>query len=514
MLSGIFRTKERKVIAVSLGTIVIILVIVLISSESRHRRIDERAVMAENYLNAGSYELAVEAYQEALAMKDSDKETLSIGLADAYAGLNDYDKALEILRASYQKLSTARLEKKIEEIKSAKQDYEFLQSVSRADVYFSNKEYDKAISVYEEAKLLKSKDPTSYQRIAQAYIEQGKYDLAREEVLEGMEITRNEILEEVLAAVDHYLLKEDYDGMIAQAEEYIYQENYEDGIAKYLEATLLLPEETAAYKALAQIYIEQKEYKTCILLLNTALEETGDSELKELLDLALELKENEEERENVLSELYSAMEKRDVDRIIAAMETSVFLEEAAGEEPVFFCNGEGNVSKGSGLIIYGPEQVYFGHIMNGMKKGSGIYFMLTGDAGERGYYYYDGEWNDDLPSGSGKAVEAESGKNKAGESDTKKTVTEGIFYNGLEDGSMKRYFYKNEVETGRVRYLAQNGIPLPKDTQKVVPGSAPSDKAYSIAEIYIGEDRTGENYMVEPGTVWGIKPFLRTKNKR
>ncbi len=514
MLSGIFRTKERKVIAVILGTIVLILGLILISNESRNRRIDERAVMAENYLNAGSYALAVEAYQEALAMKDSDQESLSIGLAEAYVGLNDYDKALGILRASYQKLSTVRLEQKIEEVKSAKQDYEFLQSVSRADVYFSNKEYDKAISVYEEAKLLKSKDVTSYQRITQAYIEQEKYDLAREEVLEGIEITQNEVLEALLITVDNYLLKEDYDVMVAQAEEYVYQENYEDGIAKYLEATLLLPSQPAAYKALAEIYIQQKKYNVCVLLLETALEETDDSELKELLASARKLKENEEERENVLSELYNAMRERDIDRIIAAMETSVFLEEVAGEVPVFFGAGEGDISRGSGLIIYSAQQVYYGDIMNGVKKGVGVYFMLTSNTHGRGYYYYDGEWNNDLPNGTGKITEVGISKDEAGEQYTEKIITEGIFYNALEDGSMKKYFYKNDVETGRIKYLAQNGIPLEKDTLKVVPSPAPSGEAYSIAEIYQGEKGTGADYKAEPNMVWGVKPFLRTKNKQ
>ncbi|MGF7144366.1 tetratricopeptide (TPR) repeat protein [Anaerotaenia torta] len=513
MSSGIFRTKERTAVVVILGIAAIIFGFILINHESKNNRINERAVMAENYLNAGSYELAVAAYQEALAMKDSDRETLSIGLAEAYAGMKDYDKALETLRAAYQKLSTEKLEKKMEEIKSAKQDYDFLQSISRADVYFSNGEYDKAISVYEEAKLLKSKDVTSYQRIVQAYIEQGKYDLAREEVLEGIEITQSEELETLRITVDHYLLKEDYDVIISQAEEYILQENYEDGMEKYREAAELLPDEPAAYKALAGIYIQQKDYNACIRLLNTALEHTGDEELKELLDMAKEQKAGEEERENILSELCQAMEERNTDRITAAMETSLFQAEASGEMPVFF-NIVGDISKGSGLIIYSGEQVYYGEIMNGVKRGTGMYFMLTGDPEKRGYYYYEGEWGNDLPNGSGRVAEMKLKEKKAGELYKEVTITEGIFYDALEDGSMKKYFYENDTETGRIKYLAQNGIPMEKNTLKISPAPAPSGKAYSIAELYRGDTATGEDYKVEPDTVWGVRPFLRTKNKR
>ena len=187
MLYGGFRTKERKIIAVILGMVIIAAVWMIAGAHDKDERPTEQAVMAENYLNTGSYEEAVKAYEEALEQKGNDQEALCIGLSDAYVGLKDYDKALEVLHSYYDKLSTEKLKKKIEEVNSAKTDYEFFQSISRADVYFSNKEYDKAISEYEKAKLIKSKDIQSYQRIAQAYIKQEEYDKARNEVIEGYE---------------------------------------------------------------------------------------------------------------------------------------------------------------------------------------------------------------------------------------------------------------------------------------------------------------------------------------
>ncbi len=512
MLRGVFRTKERKVIAAILGTIFVIGFIIFCTA-SKGGQIDEQAVMAENYLNAGSYEHAVEAYQKALSMKNSDQETLSIGLAEAYVGLKDFDKALEVLRACYQKKSTMKLEQKIEEITSEKLDHEFLQSISRADVYFSNKEYDKAISVYEEAKLIKSKDITSYERIAQAYIEQGKYELAREEALEGIEITRNEELNQLLVTIDTYLLKEDYDLIVVQAEEYVYQENYKDGIEKYQEAIRLLPSQTKAYKNLAQIYLEQEKYNEAVTLLTEAVELTKDPELQELLTTAIEQKEAEEERENVLAELFKAMEEQNIDQIVAVMETNIYREQILTDAPVYYGASEGDISKGQGLIIYKEDQLYYGDIVNGVKKGDGMYFMLTENTYGQGYYFYKGDWNNDIPNGAGKVVMVSNEKNESGKIIVSKTVTEGIFYNALEDGTMNKYFYEDGSEIGRIRYLAQNGVPLSKGTTKRDPSPTPATKAYSIGELYHNGENTGEDYLVEPNIVWGVEPFIRSKKK-
>ncbi len=512
MLYGIFRTKERKVVVTILG-VIIILGLIILNMVSKDRQIDEQAVMAENYLNAGSYENAVAAYQKALSMKNSDQESLSIGLAEAYVGLKDFNRALEVLRACYQKKSTMKLVQKIEEITSAKLDYEFRQSISRADVYFSNKEYDKAISVYEEAKLIKSKDCASYEGIANSYIEQGKYDLAREEVLEGIEITRSERLDKLLVTIDTHLLKEDYDLIVAQAEEYVYQENFEDGIEKYLEAIRLLPSQVKAYKNLASVYLEQEKYNKAVTLLTRAVENTNDAELKELLSTAIEHKTTKDERENVLAELYKAMKEQNIDQIIAVMETNIYSEQISSNAPFYYGAKEDDISKNEGLIIYKGDQLYYGDIVNGIKKGNGFYFMLTENSYGQGYYIYKGQWDKDIPNGVGKVTIACKGKTEEDRSIVSRTVTEGIFYNALEDGTMNKYFYEDDNETGIVSYLAQNGVPLSKGTTKIDPNPTPAADAYSIGEVYLNGKNTGKDYLVDPGTVWGVEPFIRSKKK-
>ncbi len=350
MLRGVFRTKEGKIITALLVMAVIILSIFAFNGYSQKKRFVEQAVMAENYLKAGSYEQAVEAYSKALSMKSNDEQLLTIGLAKAYSGMKDYDKALEALRACYTKTSGVKIKEEIEAITSEKTDYEYLQSISHAEVYFSNKDYEKAIAEYEKAKLIKSKEATAYQKIAEAYIEMGQYELAKEEILVGQTFTQDESLSVTAEVVDSYLKKEQYDTLISQASEYILQENYEDGIAQYEEAISLLPKESAAYLALAKIYILNKEYEKAVLLLQEAIGLVSNIEVTELFNQASQLKALEDEINHLMTVLYQAFEKRDFTTITAIMDMALFKENVAKELPVYYNDGMGDIEDGFGMI--------------------------------------------------------------------------------------------------------------------------------------------------------------------
>ncbi len=509
MLRGAFRTKEGKIIAIILGVIVIIMCIFILTN-SGDKQFVEQAVMAENYLKAGNYEQAIMAYDKALSMKNSDQQLLSIGLSEAYIGINDYDKALEVLRSYYQKTSGVNIKEKIEEVISEKTDYEYLQSISRADVYFSNKEYDKAISEYEKAKLIKSKEVTSYKKIAEAYIEKGEYNLAREEVLEGQALTQSEELVQTLATVDSYLVKVQYDGLVTQASEYIYQENYEDGITKYQEAIIMLPQEEMAYRGLAETYITLKRYSEAVLILQNAIMIKSNNVLEDLLEEAAALKAAEDQRNNILLELYSALEDRDIDKVTTVMELSFFKEDIAGSTPIYHGINEGDIKKDFGMIVYDREKVYCGEIENGIKKGRGIYFVRLENKNGSGYYYYEGEWDNDIPNGVGKTEEMNVLINDGKEEYESKTVTKGFFYNAVENDTMNKYFYENNEETGRVLYIAQDGVPLPSNQKDPFIPSTETD-GYAIGELYLGDVATGKYYFVKPQTVWGVKPFMKSK---
>ncbi|MBE5965741.1 MAG: tetratricopeptide repeat protein [Lachnospiraceae bacterium] len=512
MLRGVLRAKVGKIIVLILILILGIMGIFLFKKNRDSRRYEKQTVMAKQFLEAGDYEQAVESYQKAISMKGSDQEYLSMELAEAYIGINDYDKALEVLRNCYKKTAGIAIKEKIEEVTSRKADYEYQQTISRGDVYYSNEEYDKAIQEYEKAKLIKSKEVISYQRIAQAYIKSGKYEEAQAEVLEGLTITQSEELNQILAVVESHLIKQQYDTILEQAEEFIFQENYKDGIAKYQEAMHLLPEEDKAYIGMANVYITQEKYQTAITLLEGAKEHINSEELDFTLEKAAKLKKVEEKRNETLKTLYDAVEGLDIGKIKKIMNSEFFIKEIAVDIPVYYSPlGEGNISKGDGMILFTDKNLYSGTIDQGIKRGKGIAFQLTESNGEQGYYYYQGDWSNDIPNGKGKTTEVVTEKDKDGSKHTLKIITEGNFNNGAEMDSMVKSFYINDEEAGTVSYSARNGVPMLLEDENVLP---PTDgERYPIGIVVKNGTPTEEYYYVEPGTIWGVKPFVQCYNE-
>lgn len=512
MLSRLFQTKDKRLITVVIGVIVLIFAgSIYIIRQAGDDESMEQAVMAENYLKAGNFDEAVKAYTKALAMKNNDEEQLAIGLSVAYVGLKDYDKALEVLRSCYEKTSGNKIKERIEEVISLKTDYEYSQCITRADIYLSNREYDKAISEYEQAKLIKSKEPLTYQKIAEAYLGKGEYDLALMEVLEGQALTQDEELQYTLEKVESYIKKKQYEELTVQADEYIYQENYEDGIAAYKRAIYIAPKEAEAYIGLASAYITLKKYASAVNILESARNFLVNKEIEDLYDKALELKKAEDDTRELLRSIYQAMEETKPDKLLELVNEAMFEDIVASEAPIYYENTEGDLAKGYGMIIYEDASIYLGDMENYLRKGSGIYFLKTENKQGMGYYYYKGEWKEDIPYGMGKTEEEELLLDSDNKSYTSKVITEGFYYNGLEDGIMQKAFYVNGTQIGSITYNARQGVPQPYTGQDNRSISIPEAEAYVIAPIYLGKEPTGEFYRVEPQTKWGVKPFLKKK---
>lgn len=506
MVSGVFRTKEKRIFLAVLALVLIIAGIFFYDGYRSRKKYEQQTVMAKEYLEAGNYEQAVEAYMKAMSMKFSDQEALSIGLADAYAGINEYDKALEILRNCYLKTSGTLVKEKIEEITAIKTDYDFNQIISHADTFFTNGEYDKAIAEYEKAKLIKSKEAVSYRKIAESYIAIGNYALAKEEIIEGLALTQKEELNETLKKVDAHLLQAQYDEIVSSASEYIYQENYEEAIKKYKEAISLLPKEENAYNRLAEAYIVLGDYEQAVLLMQTSLRNKASEESEKILEQANTFIFTREERKRILKELYTAVTDLDTNKILTLMGDSFFIEKIASQGPVYSNpSGEADLSAGLGIIVLDKNNIYAGGVRDDQKSGVGTYFMLVNRETEHGWYYYQGEWTNDIPNGLGSACEEYVKVDEEGKTYREKTITSGLFSYGLENGSMQKQFYRDEKELGFLNYMAQNGVPVPyqrEDGGSITPKEADH---YVIGELYRKDEPTGEYYSVKHGTEWKVE---------
>ncbi len=509
MFFGMLRTKEKRILFALIAIIIIMAGIFGYLGFITNKRFEEQAVMAEKYLQAGDYEQAVQSYLKAISMKSSNQEHLSIGLAEAYMGMDNYDKSLEILRDSYMKSGSNAMKEKIEEVTAKKTDYEFNQTAAHAETYFTNGEYEKAITEYKKAKLIKSKEAISYQRIAEAYIELGNYSLARNEVLEGLALTQSEHLTSILDRVEHYLLDTQYKDLLNSASEYIYQENYEDGILKLKEAIALLPKEDAALISLAEVYMQLEDYESTVIMLKDILAVRQSTVLSDILTKAESLRDEKREKERILKELYQAVSSEDIDQILELMENTFFMIKIAGKEPVYYnINGENKIENGTGIVVLDQDRIYAGEFQYGLKNGIGVFFVRVQEKGKQGWLLYKGEWSNDLPNGMGKTTEETMMEETDGTTHKHRTISEGRFMNGQESNVHRRSFYRDGEETGSIQYNVQNGVPKPLLSAEGKPIRPEDRDSYVIAELIKDKQPTGEYYSVKENTVWGLIPYL------
>lgn len=485
--------------------IILVAAILTYNSYLARKKYEEQNVMAQEFLNSGSFEKAIEAYQKAMSMKYGDRELLSIGLAESYAGIHNYDKALEVLRSRYEVRKTTAVKEKIEEITARKADYTFYQLISFGDTYFANEEYGKAIDEYEKAKLIKSREETPYVKIVNSYMAMKNYELAKEEIQEGLALTESDRLDRMMNLVELKLKELKYEEILNQASEYIYQENYEYAIKRLNEAIWLMPSRDAAYNQMAELYIMLKDYDTAQALLQNYLRSNESEDAEELLKKVNVLIILREEKEKILNELYTALNVVDIETITRIMRDDFFIESIASNSPFYYSpSGDLNLSIGYGMLILDANNIYAGGFKNEMKEGIGIQFVMNQDK-ESGWYYYQGEWNHDMPNGMGKTGEEVLVMDDEGNIQRLTTKASGMFLYGKENGGMQKIFYVNNEEKGRVSYIAVEGIPIPYVDEEGLEPQADIPNHYVIGKIYFNNEPTGEYYSVKTDTVFTVQ---------
>lgn len=505
MINKILRWKKKRWLLAISVLVLLVAALLIYNAYILRKRYEEQTVMAQEYLEAGNYEEAQKAYQKALAMKYGDKELLSIGLAEAYAGVHNYDKALEVLRSIYEEKNSITVKEKIEEITSEKTDYGFNQLISYGDTYFSNGEYNRAIDEYEKAKLLKSKSEITYIKIVESYMAMEKYDSAMEEIEDGLAVTESEHLSNMMKKVETRLDEIKYEEILAKAAEYIYQENYEEAFNCFNEAIWLIPQRDEAYNQMAELYITLKDYDTAKALLQNYLRSNKSSLAEELLSKANNLIMQRKEKERVLNELYTALSVVDIESITKIMEDAFFKEKIASSAPFYYSpSGDMNPNMGYGILITDKNSVYAGGFKDRMREGIGIQFILDHEDKDTDWYYYQGEWNYDIPNGMGKTGEKSHERDKVGKRQAVITETSGMFAYGLESGAMHKTIYADGVEKS-LYYTATDGVPKAYLDENKKPVQTDKRDYYVIGQIYINKEPTGEYYSVKNGTKYKVK---------
>lgn len=499
----LLRIKKRWIFIVSILTILLIALFIYNTYISRKRYV-EQAVMAQDHLEMGNFREAQDAFLKALSMSYGDKELLSIGLAEAYAGVHDYDKALEVLRSRYEVEKTTVVKEKIEEITNRKTDYRFFQLISYGDTYFSNGEYMKAIDEYEKAKMIKSREDTSYLKIVESYIAMERYDLVEKEVRDGLALAESDKLNSILNKVEFRLKEIKYEEILQMASEYIYQENYEEALNSFNEAIRLIPELDKAYNQMSELYITMKDYDSAKSILQNYLRSNRSQASEDLLNKVNDLISQRKEKNRVLDELYIALSVVDTETITSIMEDSFFLEKIAVNAPFFYSpSGNMNSSMSYGMLISNKDNIYAGGFRDSKREGMGIQLVLNLDV-DTILYYYQGEWDQDIPTGMGKTGEMKYEKDKEGKWQIVTTETSGMFLYGLENGTMQKTIYADGIEK-KVLYTAIKGEPKVYLNDKGEPIEAKSEDHYVIGQIYINNEPNEEYYEVKKDTKFSVK---------
>lgn len=501
---------EKKKTHIWIWSIILLICLggIAISMLRSEERYHEKAVMAERYLESGDYQQAIKTYKKIMSMNPDNKELLSIGLAEAYLGIHEYDNALDVLRKSYKIYNSDKLRQKIEEVILRKTDYNFEQIIARADTYFYNGEYEKAIPEYEKAKTIKSKEIISYQRIADAYIAMNQYDLAQKQAMDGMAITNNTQLQGALDRIDAHLLEDEYYNLLKSATEYVAQENYDEAIEIYQQAIKLLPKYEQAYGDLSDLYVNLKLYSKSVYVLKNALVRMQSDLLTEKLEHVLELIEIDKETKKLLELLYRAVMEGDVESIIKYIECELYKGYIQRDEVIYFVyKGDQSLNTGSTLIIENGS-FYAGYMEQGLKKGTGSLFLYEDTEVMRRWYLYKGDWSNNLPNGMGTTKDYYLDKTEEIQTELL-TVSEGIFAYGIEHSNFKRIFYENHIEVGRIHYQAKNGYPqaLLDNNNKPIR----IDNKQAIAYWIRDGVETDQYYTVDIGTLWDVKMSYEEK---
>ncbi len=91
-----------------LASICLVIGVMAINNSKNQKKYDKKIVAAEKYIREGNYELAIEAYNEAIKIDDEDEDAY-IQLATAYYEMGNMEKVDEILTKGYQKTKGKRI---------------------------------------------------------------------------------------------------------------------------------------------------------------------------------------------------------------------------------------------------------------------------------------------------------------------------------------------------------------------------------------------------------------------
>lgn len=227
-----------------------------------------------------------------------------------------------------------------------------------------------------------------------------------------------------------------------------YKQHYDDNA--YVDAIIRLADE---------LYTKEQK-KWAIDLLDFGYELTNDERIKERKNQIIG-----ELSEKILSELYTMFENGEDEKIKKEIQSEKYIEFVSfvdNDEFKYIYFPDKNAEQtGKGIALYyvdskkfGNIFVYYGDFSGGVRSGKGTWVGASGES----YYWFEGAWSDDAPSGAGNEV-WDTTTNGKDSGTIYKALVSGNYVNGLLDGTFTKTEY---VTDGRVftfnDVVANNGV--------------------------------------------------------
>ena len=376
----------------------------------------ERALeSADKYYEAGKYHDALEEYKNALEIDNECIEAI-VGGINCYEFLDDKEGYKDFYATSIDTVSglaSGKIEKNEEDIVDI--------YCAAASVY--DDDLDTQLDVLTEGYEVTSENEEICDLIVSGYVEQAKEYYANDEVDEALDsygdalsydATSSDALDGLSLALDNEIAYLIENNSLDEAEEYI--DAYED--SEYDLSNV----DFEGYRAL----IEEKR----------AMAELIDSVMTQAMEL-------------LSSKDYDGMYELD------GSDDADAVAETIDDYMIYTSDGEiDNSYTGTAVAIYVFDNsgyvFYYGGYENGIRTGTGTYFMK--DASDGHYDLYEGEWANDMPNGEGTYS---SMWQPYGNSTLDKVVT-GNYTEGCENGNMSGTItYEGVTYSGT--WTAENG---------------------------------------------------------
>lgn len=249
--------KRRIIIIIGIATALVICAAVLIVLHNLRNDPANILTQADRYLTEQRYGQAADEFQRVIEA-DPNNTAAYISLADAYVGLNEFDKAVETLKTGLNITNDESISNKLVNMLS-----------ESAQKHLSEANYEQAISEFEQVIEFDDQKTSAYIGIADAYTAIQNTDSAIEILKTGLEITGDE---NIMPELSDLLLK--------SADISLSDKNYEQAISIYEQILKIDEKNINAYVGLADAYTSLTDTDKAIETLKTGLENTSDESIK------------------------------------------------------------------------------------------------------------------------------------------------------------------------------------------------------------------------------------------